>query len=76
MTVEEASKESGLAPFTIKVECRRGSFEADKPRERRGGWLIDEESFRCWLLRRKMRTGNAPARARARRRLMEMGIRP
>jgi hypothetical protein len=74
MTVEDASKESGLAPSTIKVECRRGSFEADQPRGRRGGWQIDKDSFRCWLLRRKMRTGNAPARAKARRQLMEMGI--
>lgn len=73
MTTKEAALEAGLSVYTIKCEAHRGSFEADLPRGRRGGWDIDPNSFRAWLIRRRMKTGNAPARARARRQLAELG---
>jgi hypothetical protein len=73
MSIVDASLESGLSAWTLKVEARRGSFEADLPRGRRGGYVIDAESFRLWMLRRRLKTGNAPARARARRQLAELG---
>jgi hypothetical protein len=74
MTTAEAAQEAGLSVYTIKCEAHRGSFEADLPRGRRGGWVIDPESFRAWLIRRRIKTGNGPARARAKRQLLEMGL--
>lgn len=71
MTLAEAMAESGLSAFTLRAEARKGSFEADLPRGKRGGYVFDDRSFRCWLLRRRLKTGNAPARARARRQLAE-----
>lgn len=73
MSILEASQASGLSPYTLKAEARRGSFEADLPRGRRGGYDIDPQSFELWLLRRRTKTGNAPARARARRQLQALG---
>jgi len=55
-TVEEAAKVARLAQVTIKAECRKGSFVADKPRGRRGGWEIDAQSLHDWLIRRKLKT--------------------
>lgn len=73
MNIQEAMQECGLSYHTLVCEAAKGSFEADLPRGRRGGWVINPRSFQCWILRRKMKTGNAPARAAARRALMEMG---
>lgn len=73
MTILEASELCGLSPYTLKAEARKGSFEADLPRGRRGGYDIDPRSFELWLIRRKLKTGNGPARARARRQLESLG---
>jgi|SanBayMetagenome_1026888.scaffolds.fasta_scaffold147911_1 hypothetical protein len=73
MSILEASQACGLSPYTLKQEARRGSFEADLPRGRRGGYDINAQSFEIWLVRRKLKTGNAPARARARRQLESLG---
>ena len=73
MNLKDAMAECGIGYFTLVREAKKGSFEADLPRGRRGGWVIEPRSFKCWVLRRKMKTGNAPARASARRALMEMG---
>lgn len=64
---------SGLSRFTLRKECRSGSFEAYLPRGRRGGYVIDRRSFEIWMLLKKMKTGNGPARAKARRQLMSLG---
>ncbi|MBE2180891.1 MAG: hypothetical protein IAE97_10500 [Chthoniobacterales bacterium] len=69
MTLAEAMAESGLSAYTLKVEARKGSFEADLPRGRRGGYVFDEATFRHWLIRRRLKTGNPISRARARRQL-------
>lgn len=74
MTILEASQACGLSPYTIKAEARKGSFEADLPRGRKFGYVIDPQSFEMWLIRRKLKTGNGPARARAKRQLLEMGL--
>jgi hypothetical protein len=73
MTITEAAAQSGLSPYTLKAGARAGAFEADMPRGRRGGWEINSVSFAQWLLRRRARTGNAPARARAIRELQSTG---
>ncbi|MEI6072772.1 MAG: hypothetical protein WCS31_13340 [Verrucomicrobiae bacterium] len=73
MNIQDALAKSGLGYSTIVREAAKGSFEADLPRGRRGGWVIEPRSFDCWLLRRKLKTGNSPARAAARRALEEMG---
>ena len=73
MNIKEAMAECGLGYFMLVREAKKGSFEADLPRGRRGGWVIEPRSFRCWLLRRKIKTGNSPAKAAARRALEEMG---
>jgi hypothetical protein len=73
MSLAEAATLSGLSGYTLKAEARLGSFEADLPRGRRGGYEIDPRSFELWLIRRKLKTGNAPARARARRQLQSLG---
>lgn len=73
MTTQDAMAATGLSYNTINREIIKGSFEADKPRGNRGGWEIESRSFHLWILRKKMKTGNAPARAAARRALMEMG---
>ena len=73
MNIQDAMTKSGLGYSMLVREAAKGSFEADLPRGRRGGWVIEPRSFDCWLLRRKMKTGNAPARAAARRALEEMG---
>ena len=73
MNIKDAMRESGLSYCTLTQEAVKGSFEAHKPRGNRGGWEIEPRSFQCWILRRKMKTGNSPARAAARRALMEMG---
>jgi hypothetical protein len=67
MTIQDAVAHTGLSYFTLVREAKRGSFEADMPRGRRGGWVINPRSFHLWTLRRKIKTGNAPARASARR---------
>lgn len=72
MSILEAAQLSGLAPYTLKAQARNGEFEADMPRGRRGGYVIDETSFRLWMIRRRLKTGNGPARARARRELAEL----
>jgi hypothetical protein len=73
VTIQDAIGLSGLGYYTMVKEAAKGSFEAHKPRGNKGGWQIDARSFQCWMLRRKMKTGNAPARAAARRELAEMG---
>lgn len=73
MNLQDAMAECGMSYFTLVREAKKGSFEADLPRGRRGGWVIEPRSFKCWLLRRKMKTGNAPAKASARRELEDMG---
>lgn len=73
ITVQQACEISGLSTYTIRCECRRGSFEAYFPRGRKFGYAIDRRSFEIWMLLKKMKTGNAPARARARRQLAELG---
>lgn len=73
MTILEAAQISGLSPYTLKAEAHKGSFEADMPRGRRYGYVIDRQSFDLWLIRRKLKTGNSPARAKARRQLAELG---
>jgi hypothetical protein len=73
MTIADAIAETGMSYTTINREINKGSFEADKPRGNRGGWQIDARSLRMWLVRRKIKTGNGPARAAARRELAEMG---
>lgn len=69
MTTAEAAAQSGLTQWMVGEAAKRGDFVADKPRGNRGGWVIDRQSFNDWLLRRKLRTGNAPCRAMARRQL-------
>ena len=69
MTILEASQACGLSPYTLKAEARKGSFEADLPRGRCGGYVIDRQSFELWLIKRKIKTGNGPARAKALRQL-------
>lgn len=66
-------QECGLSHITLARECAKGSFEAWKPSGNRGGWVIDPEGFRIWLLRRKIKNGNAPMRAKARRQMEQMG---
>jgi hypothetical protein len=73
MSIKDAMTQTGLSYHTLVCEAAKGSFEADLPRGRRGGWVINPRSFQCWILRRKMKTGNAPARAAARRELEAMG---
>jgi hypothetical protein len=73
MSIQDAMKECGLGYFTLIREAKKGSFEADMPRGRSGGWDINEQSFKCWWLRRRMKTGNAPGRAAARRELAALG---
>lgn len=74
MSIREASELSGFSAYTLKEYAREGAFEADLPRGRRFGYVIDRESFELWLLRRRMKTGNSPARARARRELLNRGV--
>jgi hypothetical protein len=73
MSILEASQLCGLSAYTLKAEARKGSFVADMPRGRMGGYVIDRESFELWLIRRKLKTGNSPARALARRQLEQLG---
>lgn len=73
MTIQDAISKTGLGYFTLVREAKAGSFEADMPRGRRGGWEINPTSFQVWWLRRRMKTGNAPGRAAARRELAAMG---
>lgn len=73
MSIIEASELCGLSPYTLKAEARKGSFVADLPRGRKFGYVIDPRSFELWRIRRKLKTGNAPARALAKRQLEEMG---
>ncbi len=72
MTMPEATAAAGLSTYTLRACARRGEFLAWLPRGKRGGYVIDPDSFRCWLLRRKMQTGNAPARAMAERQLAQL----
>jgi hypothetical protein len=65
MTLPQAVEASGLSAYTLKAEARKGSFEAVLPRGKRGGYEFDPESFRIWMIRRRIQHGNAPARARA-----------
>lgn len=74
MTIKECAAECGMGYSTLIREVEKGSFEADMPRGRRGGWVVNPVSFRCWWLRRRMKTGNTPGRAAARRELMAMGV--
>jgi hypothetical protein len=69
MSILEASQACGLSPYTLKAEARKGSFEADLPRGRKFGYVIDPQSFELWLIKRKIKTGNGPARAKALRQL-------
>lgn len=69
MTLIEAMKQSGLCRSVVLAACKRSEFEAYKPRGNRGGWDIDPISFRGWIIRRKLKSGNAIARAAARREL-------
>lgn len=73
MNMREAMKTSGLAYSTLVRYCAAGAFEASLPRGRRGGWDISERSFQVWLMRRRTKMGNAPAKAAARRALEMMG---
>lgn len=73
MTIQEAMTITGLSYNTINRQILKGSFEADKPAGNRGGWKINRRSFEVWILRKRIKTGNSPARAAARRELQEMG---
>ena len=67
MTAKEASKESGLSIWTIQNYANNDAFAAEKPNGPRGGWQIDPQSFRDWLLRRRLKGANGPARAAIKR---------
>ena len=67
MTLKEAASESGLSAWTIMNAAKADQFAAEKPRGSRGGWVIDPQSFRDWLLRRRLKGANGPARAAIKR---------
>lgn len=58
MTLEEASKKSGFAVWTLQKFARQGEFGASKPRGNRGGWNVEEASFNSFLKRRRIKTAN------------------
>jgi len=58
MTTQEASEQSGLTSWTISQAAKRGDFAATQPNGRRGGWDINEASFRQWVARRRIQHGN------------------
>jgi hypothetical protein len=67
MNAKEASQESGLSVFTISKHARNDQFAAEKPNGDTGGWQIDPQSFRDWLMRRRLKGANGPARAAIKR---------
>lgn len=73
MSIHDAMGLTGLCYTSLVKKASAGEFEAHKPRGNKGGWEIDSRSFQCWILRRKLKTGNGPARAAARRALEAMG---
>jgi len=73
MSIKDAMGLTGLCYTSLVKKAAAGEFEAYKPRGNKGGWEIDARSFSCWNLCRKMKTGNAPARAATRHELEEMG---
>ncbi len=58
MSIPEAARLSGYAPFTLRMFCRQGEFPATKPRGDRHGWEIDAEAFRAWLKLRRIERSN------------------
>lgn len=58
MTTKDAAALSGLSEWSISVAASKSAFAATKPNGRSGGWDIDEQSFRQWLQRRRMKGGN------------------
>lgn len=67
MTLQEASQESGFAVWTLQKFARQGEFGASKPRGNRGGWEVEPGSFRSFLNRRRIKTGNSLVKAREKR---------
>jgi hypothetical protein len=58
MTAKEASLISGLSVWSIQFAASKSEFAATKPAGNKGGWDINEESFRQWLTRRRIKGGN------------------
>lgn len=58
MTLQEASAASGYAVWTLQKFARENEFGAWKPRGRKGGWQVDEPSFRAFMRRRKLKGAN------------------
>ena len=58
MSVEEAAKFTGYAPFSIRQFCREGVFTAEKPRGNKGGWRILRPSLEKWWSDRRRATTN------------------
>ena len=74
MTIRDASEESGLSCYTLREYARRGEFAAYMMRGKKGGYEIEPRNFRAWVLLRRMRTGNGPARQQAKRELYRLGL--
>lgn len=58
MTLLEASKESGFSVRTLYRRIQDKAFVAFLPRGRRGGWHVNETSFRDWVKKQFNATSN------------------
>lgn len=58
MTVEEAARLTGYAPYTVRVLCRMGAFSAEKPRGNKGGWMILRPSLEKWWAAKRRASTN------------------
>lgn len=58
ISVEEAAKFTGYAPFSIRQFCREGAFTAEKPMGNKGGWRILRPSLEKWWSAKRLATTN------------------
>lgn len=58
MTLHEASTASGFAVRTLYRKIKEGAFVAFLPKGRRGGWEINESSFRSWVRANRIASAN------------------
>lgn len=66
MTVEEAAKATGYAPFTIRLFCRNGELIATKPLGNRHGWDINRGYLDKWMRERRAARSNEAVRTERR----------
>ena len=61
ISVGEAAKFTGYAPFTVRQLCRSGAFTAEKPMGNKGGWRILRPSLEKWWADRRRSSTNRRA---------------